>query len=94
MEHDMNNSHEVEFDMDEHESDVCCFYEREGALTFVCPEHREMSPRPALFATQEGIYPVSCWANPPEDADPNQVHKVRATLLNLPNGELIVVEVK
>lgn len=86
----MNNLHAAEIDMT-HDS---FRYLREGVLLWDGSVPQARAPYSVNFATQDGIYPVVSWVDPPLFGDPDAVDKVCAVILSLPNHQMYVVSAR
>lgn len=86
----MNNLHAAEIDM-AHDS---FRYLREGVLLWDGSVPQTRAPYSVNFATQDGIYPVVSWVDPPLFGDPDAVDKVCAVILSLPNHQMYVVSAR
>ena len=86
----MNNLHAAEIDMT-HDS---FRHLREEVLLWDGSVPRTRAPYSVNFATQDGIYPVVSWVDPPLFGDPDAVDKVCAVILSLPNHQMYVVSAR
>ncbi|EIL96754.1 HD domain-containing protein [Rhodanobacter sp. 115] len=66
-------------------------YRREGVLIWDIPPNKERPPYHASFVTQDGVYPLVSWVDPPLFSDPDVVDKVSAVILSLPNHQMYLV---
>ena len=83
----MNNLQSPQFDA------TCDSYRylREGVLLWDAPPSQMEAPYEARFVTQDGVYPVTSWIDPPMFGDPDVVDKVCAVILSLPNYQMYVM---
>jgi hypothetical protein len=83
----MNNLQSPQFDA------TCDSYRylREGVLLWDAPPCQMEAPYEARFVTQDGVYPVTSWIDPPMFGDPDVVDKVCAVILSLPNHQMYVM---
>jgi len=69
-------------------------YLREGVLLWDAPPSHMQAPQTVRLVTQDGVYPMTSWLEPPFLADPDVVDKVCAVILSLPNNQMYLVSVQ
>lgn len=69
-------------------------YLREGVLMWDAPPSQQQPPYDARFVTDEGVFPVTSWVDPPLFDDTGMVDKVCAVILCLPDNQMVVVSVE
>lgn len=67
---------------------------REGVLMWDASSNQVHPPFHIRLVTQDGVYPVTSWVEPPLFGDPDVVDKVCAVILSLPNHQMYVVSAK
>ena len=88
--HQMNDLHVPEAD-NAHDA---YYFVREGVLLWDDSSNQVDPPFHVRFVTQDGVYPVTSWVEPPLFGTPDVVDKVCAVILSLPNHQMYVVSAK
>ncbi len=68
-----------------------CTYRRDGVLLWDASPTQAQAPYNVSFVTEDGLYSVISWVDPPFLGDPDVVDKVSAVILSLPNDRMYVV---
>jgi hypothetical protein len=69
-------------------------YIREGVLLWDTSTSEAMAQQTVRLVTEDGVYPMTSWLEPPYLCDPHVVDKVCAVILSLPNNQMYLVSVQ